>query len=191
MNQFPFFFHTLRYARYGLAFLLVAFVSGCDHSLKRGLPVANDAARAASVPANAEPLDFMVRDLAGKTIRLSNWRGRPIIVDFWATWCPPCRKEIPELNDIYRRYRAQGLVVLGVSMDEVQGDGRKSVEPFIEEFKITYPVAMGDEALVDKLELNSVPTALFVARDGRLFSRIEGAGPAGELARAAADLLKR
>jgi len=191
VNQFPFFFHTLRYARYGLAFLLVALVSGCDHSLKRGLPVANDAARAASVPANAEPLDFMVRDLAGKTIRLSNWRGRPVIVDFWATWCPPCRKEIPELNDIYRRYRAQGLVVLGVSMDEVQGDGRKSVEPFIEEFKITYPVAMGDEALVDKLELNSVPTALFVARDGRLFSRIEGAGPAGELARAAADLLKR
>jgi thiol-disulfide isomerase/thioredoxin len=114
-----------------------------------------------------------------------------VIVDFWATWCPPCRKEIPELNEIYRRYQTDGLIVLGVSMDEVQGEGRKVVEPFIEEFKIAYPIAMGDEALVDKLELNSVPTALFVARDGRLFSRIEGAGPPGELTRATADLLKR
>jgi hypothetical protein len=76
-------------------------------------------------------------------------------------------------------------------MDEVQGEGRKVVLPFIEEFKIVYPIAIGDEALVDKLELNSIPTALFVSRDGKLFSRIEGAGPKGELAKTAAELVKK
>ena len=139
----------------------------------------------------AEPIDFSVTDLAGKTVHLKDWRGHPVIVDFWATWCPPCRKEIPELNEIYNRYRADGLIMLGVSMDEVQGEGRKVVPPFIEEFKIAYPIAIGDEALVDKLELNSIPTALFVARDGKIFSRIEGAGPRGELAKTAADLVKK
>jgi thiol-disulfide isomerase/thioredoxin len=188
VNKLP---RTSRGSLWSAAFLVVALVGGCHPSVKRGRPAPSDAGGFVSTRASAEPLDFTVRDLAGKAVRLRDWRGHPVIVDFWATWCPPCRKEIPELNEIYRRYQTEGLIVLGVSMDEVQGDGRKVVEPFIEEFKIAYPIAMGDKALVEKLELSSVPTALFVARDGRLFSRIEGAGPPGELARAAADLLKK
>lgn len=114
-----------------------------------------------------------------------------MIVDFWATWCPPCRKEIPELNEIYRRYQSKGLVILGVSLDSVQGDGLEAVAPFIKEFKILYPIAMADDALVEKLALDAVPTALLVGRDGRLLARIEGAGRQGELTQAAEELLKR
>src|SRR5271154_159538 len=87
-----------------------------------------------------EFFSFILEDLAGRPVKLSKWQGHPLIVDFWATWCPPCRKEIPELNAVYKKYRSQGLVVLGLSVDKVQGDGVKSVRPFAREFKITYPI---------------------------------------------------
>jgi len=173
---------------YASVFVLLALVSGHYSKSAHKPPSGSGVALAQT---SAEPLDFTVIDLAGKAVRLKDWRGRPVIVDFWATWCPPCRKEIPELNEIYRRYQGDGLVVLGVSMDEVQGEGRKVVKPFIDEFKIEYPIAMGDEALIDKLDLNSVPTALFIKRDGRLLSRVEGAGTKGELTQTVLALLKK
>jgi thiol-disulfide isomerase/thioredoxin len=182
--------HTSGYALWGVTILAAALIAGCDSSAK-GDPTSSATGGLAAAQASAKPLDFTVTDLAGKTVRLKDWRGHPVIVDFWATWCPPCRKEIPELNEIYQRYRPEGLIVLGVSMDEVQGEGRKVVPPFVEEFKVAYPIAIGDEALVDKLELSSLPTAMFFTRDGRLFSRIEGAGPKGELAKTAAELVKK
>ncbi len=139
----------------------------------------------------AGPLELTLKDLTGKPISLKDWRGHPMIINFWATWCGPCRKEMPELNEIYRRYRSKGLVVLGVSLDAVQGDGIEAVGPFIKDFKILYPIAMADEPLVEKLALEAVPTALLVGRDGRLLARVEGAGDLGELTQAAEDLLKR
>lgn len=114
-----------------------------------------------------------------------------MIVDFWATWCQPCRKEIPELNEIYRRHQSKGLVILGISLDSVQGDGLEAVAPFVKEFKIRYPIAMADDALVEKLALSAVPTTLLVGRDGHLLARIEGAGRKGELTQAAEELLKQ
>ncbi len=139
----------------------------------------------------AGPLELTLKDLTGKPVSLKDWRGHPVIINFWATWCGPCRKEMPELNEIYRRYRSKGLMVLGVSLDAVQGDGIEAVQPFIKDFKILYPIAMADEALVEKLALEAVPTALLVGRDGRLLARIEGAGDLDELTKAAEDLLKR
>jgi thiol-disulfide isomerase/thioredoxin len=104
------------------------------------------------------------------------------VVDFWATWCPPCRKEIPELNAIYKKYRSRGLVVLGLSVDIIQGDGVKSVRPFAQELKIGYPILMADDAVVDALDVDNLPTTLFFNRKGELISRLEGAGKRGELA---------
>ena len=174
-----------------LAALIAAVLGGCRTSAEgpRAASSADNVADAAK--SDPEPIDFALKDLAGKRIRLKDWRGHPVIVDFWATWCPPCRKEMPELNEIYRRYRSKGLVILGVSLDAVQGDGIDAVEPFLKEFKILYPIAMADEALVDKLALNGVPTTLLIDRDGRVLARIEGAGRKGELTQAAEDLLKR
>jgi thiol-disulfide isomerase/thioredoxin len=129
-------------------------------------------------------LSFTLQDLAGQPIKLSKWEGHPLIVDFWATWCPPCRKEIPELNTIYRKYRSQGLVVVGISVDKIQGDGIKSVRPFAHELKITYPILMADDALIDATEVDNLPTNLFVNRNGEVVSRLEGRGKSGELAAA-------
>jgi thiol-disulfide isomerase/thioredoxin len=136
-----------------------------------------------------KPLSFTVTDLDGHPVKLSKWRG-PVIMDFWATWCPPCRKEVPELNAIYNRYRKRGLVVVGMSVDKVQGDGVKSVRPFTREFKITYPILMADDAMVEALDLDNLPTVLFINRKGETISRLEGRGKSGELSEAAKTLFR-
>lgn len=133
---------------------------------------------------------FVAEDLDGRPVKLSKWQGHPLIVDFWATWCPPCRKEIPELNAIYKKYRAKGLVVLGLSVDKVQGDGVKSVRPFAQEFKIRYPILMVDEQLVDATDVDNIPTTLFFNSNGEQVSRLEGRGKSGELTEAVKVLFK-
>ena len=135
-------------------------------------------------------LSFTLADLHGRPVKLSTWHGHPLIVDFWATWCPPCRKEVPELNAIYRKYRSKGLVVLGLSVDKVQGDGVKSVRPFAQEFKISYPILMADDELVDAMDVDNIPTTLFINRKGKLTARLEGRGKSGELAEAAQGLFR-
>jgi thiol-disulfide isomerase/thioredoxin len=144
--------------------------------------------------ANASPADhglqFSAPGLDGKDIELSRFRGHPVILDFWATWCGPCRKQIPELIELYKKYnKSRGLVIIGVSCDLIQGDGVKAVAPFVEEFQINYPIALADERLVDSMGVEAIPTTLFVGPDGRLVSRIVGAGHPGEISASAKQLL--
>ena len=135
-------------------------------------------------------LEFSAPGLDGRNIDLSSYRGHPVIVDFWATWCGPCRKQIPELVALYKKYnRTRGLVIIGVSCDLIQGDGAKAVAPFVEEFQINYPIALADERLVDSMGVEAIPTTLFVGPDGKLVSRIVGAGHRGEITNSAQQLL--
>ncbi len=148
-----------------------------------------DTPQAASSPAD-DGLEFSAPGLDGRSIALSSYRGHPVIVDFWATWCGPCRRQIPELVALYKKYnRSRGLVIIGVSCDLIQGDGAKAVAPFVEEFQINYPIALADERLVDSMGVEAIPTTLFVGPDGKLVSRIVGAGHAGEITDSARQLL--
>jgi thiol-disulfide isomerase/thioredoxin len=148
-----------------------------------------DTPQAAASPAD-EGLEFTAPGLDGKDIDLSHYRGHPVIVDFWATWCGPCRRQIPELVALYKKYnKSRGLVIIGVSCDLIQGDGVKAVAPFVEEFRINYPIALADERLVDSMGVEAIPTTLFVGPDGKLVSRIVGAGHAGEISTSTRQLL--
>jgi thiol-disulfide isomerase/thioredoxin len=140
--------------------------------------------------AKDDGLEFSAPGLDGKDIDLSNYRGHPVIVDFWATWCGPCRKQIPELVALYKKYnKSRGLVIIGVSCDMIQGDGVKAVAPFVEEFQINYPIALADERLVDSMGVEAIPTTLFVGPDGKIVSEVVGAGHPGEITASAEHLL--
>ena len=111
--------------------------------------------------------DFILTDLQGKTWELKNLRGKVVLVNFWATWCPPCRKEMPDLELLQQRFRDQGFVVLAIS-DEEQG----KVRPFITERKITYPVLLDSGRKVNDLfQVEGIPKSFVYDRDGKLVAQ--------------------
>ena len=110
--------------------------------------------------------DFELKDRNGKIVRLSDYAGKVILLDFWATWCGPCKSSIPWFNELYNKYGPEGLVVLGISMDE---DGWTAVKPFMKKLPITYPVLLGNKRVAYLYgEVDSLPLAFFVDRNQRV-----------------------
>jgi thiol-disulfide isomerase/thioredoxin len=147
-------------------------------------------------PANAAelapgaPVDFTLPDLNGGKVQLSKWRGHPVIVDFWATWCGPCRKQVPELQELYQRYhKSRGLVVVGVACDTIEGSGVGAIQPFLDQFEVSYPILVATESVIEKLDVEAIPTTLFIDSGGRLVTALVGAGHRGELTETARALL--
>jgi peroxiredoxin len=116
--------------------------------------------------------DFSLTDLAGKKLRLSDYRGQVILLDFWASWCDPCKREIPHFIEMQNRYGPQGLQVVGISMD----DDEKLAREFQEQFKMNYPVAMGSAQLASQYGgILGLPIAFLIDRQGRIAARHVGA----------------
>ena len=108
--------------------------------------------------------DFTLIDLNGTSWTLRQLRGKVVLVNFWATWCPPCRKEIPTLDALYNRFKDQGFVVLAISAEEAS-----KVKPFIAEEKVSYPVLLDPGGKVNKLfEVEGIPKSFVYDRDGKL-----------------------
>jgi len=111
--------------------------------------------------------DFTLTDIRGKAWSLSSLRGKVVLVNFWATWCPPCRKEMPDLESLYHEFHKKGFVILAVS-DEEAG----KVKPFIKERKITYPVLFDPGRKVNDLfQIEGIPKSFVYDRDGRLVAQ--------------------
>jgi thiol-disulfide isomerase/thioredoxin len=142
-----------------------------------------------SQPIAAQPIEFTLPDLQGSPLSIKDLRGHPLIVDFWATWCPPCRKQIPELKAIYDRYRSHGLIVIGVACDAIEGAGVRDVKQFVKKLAINYPILIGTAAVTDKLGVEGMPTTMFLDRHGNLVTTLLGAGYNGELSKTAKNLL--
>lgn len=115
--------------------------------------------------------DFELLDMDGTKVRLSDFKGKVIILDFWATWCPPCRMEIPHFIELYRDYKGQGLEVIGIALRQ----GIKDVRPFYEKNDINYTVLL-DDGKVDGLYggVRAIPTTFVIDRDGRITKKYIG-----------------
>ena len=116
--------------------------------------------------------NFTVYDLENKPVKLADLKGKVVILDFWATWCPPCLEEIPHFKKLHRQYSGQGLVILGVSLDEA---GRDHVKEFMKENSIPYPIAMSNEKIVEDFGgIRGIPTTFVIDRDGKIVSKLVG-----------------
>ena len=153
-------------ARRLLSVLALALLAGCfiyfysprPHPARTG-PVKPDKDR-------HQAPDFALKDVNGQTVRLSDYRGKVVLLDFWATWCGPCQIEIPWFVDLERRNKDKGFAVLGVSMDD---DGWESVKPFLSQLGVNYRVVIGNGETAQLYGgVDALPTTFLIDRGGKI-----------------------
>ncbi len=110
--------------------------------------------------------NFALKDSDGRVVQLSDYRGKVVLLNFWATWCGPCQMEIPWFIDFERTLKGQGLEVVGISMDD---DGWKAVRPFVSQEGINYRILLGDDSIAQLYGgVDSLPTSFMIDREGRI-----------------------
>jgi cytochrome c biogenesis protein CcmG/thiol:disulfide interchange protein DsbE len=115
---------------------------------------------------------FSVKSVEGKAVRFSDYRNRPVIVDFWATWCVPCRASMPHLSSMQDRYGKNGLAVIGMSVDE---SGPGPVKKFASGLGVRFTIAMANDEVLDAYgPIRSIPTTFFINRKGEIVRRVVG-----------------
>jgi peroxiredoxin len=116
--------------------------------------------------------DFELKSLDGKQVRLSDYRGKAVLLNFWATWCAPCKIEMPWFVDLQKQYASQGLQVIGVAMDD---SGEETIAKFAQQMGVNYPVLIGKEAVGDAYGgVEFLPTTFVIDRQGRIVDRVFG-----------------
>jgi len=169
------------------ALLLAVASAGCqtsqtvaDSSVAPGASAPKPAkpAKTAAAPVAGslgEPaFDFELKDSTGKTVRLSDFKGKIVVLDFWATWCPPCRKEIPGFVSLHNNYKERGVEVIGVSLDT----SWSPVKTFMQEYRITYTIVLGDQKLTEMYGgFTGIPTTFVIDRNGVIRDKHTGYMP--------------
>jgi len=134
--------------------------------------------------------DFTLKTLDGGEVSLSQFRGRPVLINFWASWCPPCRLEMPDLVRAYEAHKDEGFVLLGINL--TFQDSIPDVQAFVEEFNMTFPVLLDEtgEVTLDLYQLRGLPMSVFVDRTGLIAHMRIGALTGGQIDEFVADILK-
>ena len=153
-----------------LALIVVAFVVAIMlyfgyHQARRG------ATSARLTQATVAP-DFSLESLDGKSIRLSDLRGKAVLLNFWATWCGPCKIEMPWFVDLQNQYGSQGLQIVGVAMDD---GSKEDIAKFAKDMGVNYPIVIGKESVADQYGgVDALPQTFLIARDGKIADKIVG-----------------
>jgi len=186
----------------GVIVLTVVALIGLTYYADKKTRVSNDVAGASradysgdkSIGFPAPEVHF--KDLDGKDTSLGDYNGKVVLVNFWATWCDPCREEIPWLINMQRKYAAKGFTVLGIAMDE---EGKKVVQPYVstehfdvnsQKLTMNYPIVIGNDDIAEKFGgLLGYPTSVLISRDGKQVKRITGIISEGEMSHAIESLL--
>ena len=122
--------------------------------------------------------DFELKTPAGETVKLSDLRGQAVLVNLWATWCPPCRAEMQTIETVYNQYKDQGFVVLAVNM--TYQDNQLDIMPFVTDQGLTFPILLDETGdMANAYQLNSLPSSYFIGRDGVINEVVIG-GPMAE-----------
>jgi thiol-disulfide isomerase/thioredoxin len=148
--------------------VITVLLFGGKYFSKGGKGVASAAFHGASdAPARgALAPDFTLKTLDGKDVQLSSLRGKAVLLNFWATWCEPCKIEMPWLVDLQKKYGPQGLQIVGVAMDD---SGEKTIADFAKKMQVNYTVLLGSEKVAQRYGgLDGLPTSFFLGRDGKV-----------------------
>ena len=160
--------------------MLISFLAGIVWTVFSRVPSAIGAPLSSS-PSPREGFlapDFTLDTLQGEKATLSHLRGKLVIVNFWATWCLPCRKETPALEEAYEQYKDSGMVILGVNLTDQ--DSVSEVESFVQEFKLTYPILLDRDGSISYLyQIEGLPMTFFINREGIIRTVVVG-GPMSE-----------
>jgi cytochrome c biogenesis protein CcmG, thiol:disulfide interchange protein DsbE len=156
-----------------LLFIVLGFVAvGCSKT------DSTSPARS-SAELNAAAPEFMLRDLSGRNVSLSDYKGKVVLLEFWATWCPPCKASIPALVELNRKYQQKGFIVVGVSMD-TDSDASEKIRQFSASHNVTFPVLLANETTPKLYKVISIPTSFLIGRDGNIVDIYKGYSEAFE-----------
>jgi thiol-disulfide isomerase/thioredoxin len=161
--------------KYSIFFLILfgLSITGCKKNVKvEPENKTNPAVENSESSGLAPNFDLISTD--GKNIKLSDFKGKVVIVDFWATWCPPCRKGIPDLIELQKEFK-NNLVVIGISLDQ---DTKSDVVPFIKKYGINYPIVYGtNQVIMDYGSINAIPTSFVINKEGKIVDKHIGLVP--------------
>lgn len=157
-----------------LAAVSLTWVPGVSSLFSRGeAPGGAPATSACGPNATAANLSFTLKDMHGKSVNLADYKGKVVLINFWATWCPPCKAEIPDFVELKAQYGARGFEILGISVD----DPPEALPPFAERYKVNYPLLVGverDDVQEAYGPIFGIPTSMLVARDGTICRKFAG-----------------
>lgn len=111
------------------------------------------------------------QDASGKTVTLKDFRGKAVLMNFWATWCGPCRQEMPSLDKLYQKFSGRDFVVLGVSVDE---DGWSSINEFLKVIPVSFPIVLDQGEGIDKYEVYRIPETYLIDAEGKIAGKVTG-----------------
>ena len=159
MNQF-------RIIKFGIVFLLtVLLLTGCDNS------TTEPQVSKGGLVGNAAP-DFTLTDMQGQQVSLSQFHGKVVVLNFWATWCPPCREEMPSMERLYRDFESQGLVMLAVNVEE---NGKQAVAKFLQKTPHSFPILLdSDNIAQNAYGVFRFPESFIIDRNGVVVEKIIG-----------------